>query len=68
MYGKELFSVYPEAPAETRSAVGVKMAFSEEFSVYLNNMRTSSVRCESASDLMAGAHESAENLKKPKDS
>jgi len=47
MYGKELFSVYLNAMAETRSAAGGKMAISEGFSVYLNNMRTSSVRCHS---------------------
>ena len=47
LYGKELFSVYPDATAETRTAVDGKIGFSGGFSVYLNSMRTSSVRCDS---------------------
>ncbi len=47
VYGQELFSVYLDGPAETRSAAGGNMVISEGFSVYLNNMRTSSVRCDS---------------------
>ncbi len=47
VYGKELFSVQTDAMAGTRSASGWKTAFSGGFSVYLNNMRTSSVRCDS---------------------
>ncbi len=46
MYGKELFSVHPDGPAETPSAAGGKMAISEGFSVSLNVTRTSSVRCD----------------------
>ena len=42
VYGKVLFSVYLNAKAETRSAAGAKIGFSGGFSVYLNNMRTSS--------------------------
>ncbi len=34
MYGKELFSVYPDGPAETHSAVSGKIGFSGGFSVY----------------------------------
>ncbi len=52
MYGKEPFSVYPDGPAGTRSAAGGQMAFSGGFSVYLNNMRTSSVRCDPVSDVI----------------
>ena len=36
-----------DATAGTRSVAGGKMAFSGGFSVYLNNMRTTSVGCDS---------------------
>ncbi len=44
VYGKELFSVYPDATAETRSAASGKMAFSGGFSVYLNVTRTDTIK------------------------
>ena len=46
LYGKELFSVQTDAMAETGGSAGGEMAFSGGFSVYLNIMRTSSVRCD----------------------
>ncbi len=38
VYGKELFSVYPDGPAETCSAAGGKMAFSGGFLVQTSRM------------------------------
>ncbi len=47
LYGKELFSVYPIRRPLRRRNPGAENQFSGGFSVYLNIMRTSLVRCDS---------------------
>ncbi len=49
---KGTVSVQTDATAETGGSAGGEMAFSGGFSVYMNNIRTSSVRCDADHRLM----------------